>query len=70
VAVDESATQAERNIAYKRVREELDGLIVLSEQAVQVLEKQVARELPATPAAAPQPEGIPVSDPLKRPETR
>src|SRR5690606_11915685 len=29
VAVDESATQAERNVAYKRVREELEGLIVL-----------------------------------------
>ncbi|CAH0123363.1 hypothetical protein [Microbacterium sp. Bi121] len=54
VAVDESATQAERNIAYKRVREELDGLIVLSEQAVEVLEKQVAREItgPSTAAAA------------------
>jgi hypothetical protein len=52
VAVDESATQAERNIAYKRVREELDGLIVLSEQAVEVLEKQVAREITGPPAAA------------------
>lgn len=52
VAVDESATQAERNIAYKRVREELDGLIVLSEQAVEVLEKQVAREITGPTAAA------------------
>ncbi len=50
VAVDESATQAERNIAYKRVRDELDGLILLSDEAVQVLEKQVARELPAQPS--------------------
>ena len=32
VAVDDSATQAERNVAYKRVREELDGLIVLSDR--------------------------------------
>ncbi|MFE6735943.1 hypothetical protein [Microbacterium sp. NPDC057650] len=68
VAVDESATQAERNVAYKRVREELDGLIVLSEQAVQVLEKQVARELPAhpdaTPAAQPEPERMPLRNPL------
>lgn len=60
VAVDESATQAERNIAYKRVREELDGLIVLSDDAVQVLEKQVAREIaapapPPAPAPAPSP---------------
>lgn len=55
VAVDESATQAERNVAYKRVREELDGLILLSDDAVQVLEKQVAREIaaPATAASAP-----------------
>lgn len=52
-AIDESATQAERNIAYKRVREELDGLIVLSDDAVQVLEKQVAREITATPMAPP-----------------
>jgi hypothetical protein len=56
VAVDETATQAERNIAYKRVREELDGLIVLSEEAVQVLEKQVAREITSKPNAAPDPE--------------
>ena len=52
VAVDESATQAERNVAYKRVREELDGLILLSDDAVTVLEKQVAREI-AAPAAPP-----------------
>lgn len=50
VAIDESATQAERNVAYKRVREELDGLILLSDEAVEVLEKQVAREI-----AAPEP---------------
>ncbi|MEW2462282.1 hypothetical protein AB0872_16470 [Microbacterium sp. NPDC047426] len=75
VAVDESATQAERNVAYKRVREELDGLILLSDEAVTVLEKQVARELPAAPAAPastpeaqaePEPERIPVADPLHR----
>ncbi len=49
VAVDESATQAERNIAYKRVRDELEGLILLSDEAVEVLEKKVARELPSAP---------------------
>lgn len=79
VAVDESATQAERNVAYKRVREELDGLILLSEDAVTVLERQVARELPAHPTAAPsptsaaeaapadapEPERIPIADPLR-----
>lgn len=47
VAVDESATSAERHAAYKRVRQELDGLISLSDEAVQVLEKKVAPELGA-----------------------
>ncbi|MBO0981188.1 hypothetical protein [Microbacterium sp. SD291] len=55
VAIDDSATQAERNVAYKRVREELDGLILLSDDAVQVLEKQVAREISA-PEPARRPE--------------
>ncbi|WP_426622328.1 hypothetical protein [Microbacterium sp. As-52] len=78
VAVDESATQAERNVAYKRVREELDGLILLSDDAVTVLEKQVARELPAqaststdastgaapAPAPAAEPQPLPITDPL------
>lgn len=53
VAVDESATQAERNVAYKRVREEIDGLIVLSDEAVEVLEQKVAGELPASRPAPP-----------------
>ncbi|WP_449407263.1 hypothetical protein [Microbacterium maritypicum] len=78
VAVDESATQAERNVAYKRVRDELDGLILLSDEAVQVLEKQVARELPAQPAAAAsdptpaaaEPERIPVAEPKQTPPQR
>lgn len=47
IALDDSATQAERQLAYKRVRDELDGLILLSDDAVQVLEKQVAGELSA-----------------------
>lgn len=57
VAVDESATQAERNVAYKRVRDELDGLILLSDEAVEVLEKQVARELPSASAQPDSAEG-------------
>lgn len=74
VAVDESATQAERNVAYKRVREELDGLILLSDDAVTVLEKQVAKELPMRAAApgpidvsapTPEPERMPIADPLR-----
>ncbi|MFS0894954.1 hypothetical protein [Microbacterium sp. 179-I 3D3 NHS] len=64
VAVDESATQAERNVAYKRVREELDGLILLSDDAVTVLEKQVARELPQRPAGS-EPQPTPVAEPLR-----
>lgn len=71
VAVDESATQAERNIAYKRVREEFDGLILLSDDAVEVLEKQVARELPSapsmTPPPAPTPDPVPVQSPTRLP---
>lgn len=71
VAVDESATQAERNVAYRRVRDELEGLILLSDEAVQVLEKQVARELTApaseataasdaAPASTAEPERMPL----------
>ncbi|OCG76362.1 hypothetical protein [Microbacterium sediminis] len=44
-AVDTSATAAERQVAYKRVREELDGLIALSDGAIEVLEKKVAPEI-------------------------
>ncbi|WP_431074775.1 hypothetical protein [Microbacterium phyllosphaerae] len=63
VAVDESATQAERNIAYKRVRDELEGLILLSDEAVQVLEKQVARELPAQATSPAAPASVPAPEP-------
>jgi len=55
VAVDDAATPAERQIAYKRVREELEGLIVVSDEAITVLEEKVALPLDAkasdTPAA-------------------
>jgi len=50
VAVDQAATPAERQLAYKRVREELDGLISLSDEAVTELERKVALQLP--PASA------------------
>ncbi|WP_309127321.1 hypothetical protein [Microbacterium sp.] len=59
VALDESATRAERQVAYKRVRDELDGLIVLSDDAVDVLEKKVAGELTTGADAAPH---APASD--------
>ena len=69
VAIDQAATPAERQIAYRRVREELDGLILLSDGAIEVLESQVMLEIttgsdapasaeadPAvTPSAAPAP---------------
>lgn len=58
VATDQAATPNERQLAYRRVREELDGLIWLSDEAVDVLEKQVALELPrgpGTPASPPEP---------------
>ncbi|MFI8592864.1 hypothetical protein ACIGCK_00310 [Microbacterium sp. NPDC078428] len=51
VAVDQAATPAERQLAYRRVREELDGLISVSDEAIDVLEKRVALEL--TSAAEP-----------------
>nr|WP_314842172.1 hypothetical protein [uncultured Microbacterium sp.] len=69
VAIDESATQAERNIAYKRVRDELEGLILLSDEAVEVLEKQVARELPsASDARTPEPGHTPKPENTPEPE--
>ena len=46
VAVDQAATPSERQVAYKRVREELNGLIALSDEAIDVLETKVALELP------------------------
>jgi hypothetical protein len=55
VAVDQAATPNERQVAYRRVRQELDGLIWLSDEAVENLEKKVARELPR-PASGTPPE--------------
>ena len=49
VAVDGGATPAERQVAYKRVREELDGLIVVSDDAITILEERVALPLDAHP---------------------
>ncbi|WP_457099850.1 hypothetical protein [Microbacterium sp. P5_E9] len=57
VAIDQAATPAERQLAYRRVREELDGLISVSDEAIVVLEKQVSLELTTgpTPQTAPAP---------------
>ena len=54
IAVDQAATPAERQVAYRRVREELDGLISLSDEAIEVLEGKVSLEL--TTGAVAQPE--------------
>ena len=50
IAIDQAATPAERQVAYRRVREELDGLISLSDDAIEVFETKVALALPASPA--------------------
>jgi hypothetical protein len=52
IAVDQAATPAERQVAYRRVREELDGLISLSDEAIEVLEGKVSLEL--TTGSVPQ----------------
>lgn len=67
VAVDQAATPAERRLAYKRVREELDGLLALSDEAVDVLKKKVALQLPAARedgSEPPAPAARPEQDPL------
>ncbi|MDQ2689631.1 MAG: hypothetical protein M3Y29_05095 [Chloroflexota bacterium] len=73
VAIDQAATPAERQVAYRRVRQELDGLISLSDGAIEVLEKKVALELTTgatptedAPRAAPQP--APEPAPEQKPE--
>ncbi|KAA9089336.1 hypothetical protein [Microbacterium radiodurans] len=49
VAIDEAATPAERRTAYERVRAELDGLIAVSDEAMERLAERSALQLP--PAA-------------------
>lgn len=59
VAVDQAATPAERQLAYRRVREELDGLLSLSDDAIDVLEQKVALELSAgTPTGTAESAGV------------
>lgn len=73
IAVDEAATPAERQVAYRRVREELDGLISLSDEAIEVLEAKVTLELTtgrqpvATDAAAPRAKDEPPTAPPQTP---
>lgn len=83
VAIDEAATPAERQLAYRRVREELDGLISISDEAIEVLENKVMLELgpvtsttttgtdaaPPPRAEAPAaPEPEPIAEPLPAPK--
>lgn len=70
VALDESATQAERQVAYRRVRDEIEGLIVLSDEAVEVLEKKVAGEITRGPDAPRERDARPQAEPEARPERR
>lgn len=65
IAIDQAATPAERQLAYRRVRQELDGLISLSDEAIVVLEEQVALEI--TAAADPAPEPLPIRRPEQWP---
>lgn len=46
VAVDDAATPAERRTAYERVRAELDGLIAVSDAAMDRLAEKAALQLP------------------------
>lgn len=67
IAVDQAATPAERQLAYKRVREELDGLISLSDEAIEVLEIKVALELDAPGSRDAGPAPAPAQEPASRP---
>jgi hypothetical protein len=69
VAVDEAATPAERQLAYRRVRQELDGLISLSDEAVEVLEKKVALELTTGPTPAAPRQSPPSASTAQDPAT-
>lgn len=81
IAIDQAATPAERQLAYRRVRQELDGLISLSDEAIVVLEEQVALQITtgsdadaapeasasAAPPAAPAATPAPEPLPVQRP---
>ncbi|MFT4221004.1 MAG: hypothetical protein QM611_10865 [Microbacterium sp.] len=83
VAIDQAATPAERQVAYRRVREELDGLISLSDDAIEVLEQKVALELttgaspvvdaagapPQPRLAPPRPPAAPAEPPAPQPKS-
>ncbi len=62
VAIDEAATPAERQLAYRRVREELDGLLAISDEAIDVLEQKVMLEL--GPSTSETTATVPTAPPL------
>jgi hypothetical protein len=51
IVVDDAATAAERQVAYRRARRELDGLIVLPDATVTSLEEKVVGALGVRPDA-------------------
>ncbi|WP_104118000.1 hypothetical protein [Arthrobacter sp. B1805] len=53
VAIDDAATAAERQTAYRRARRELDGLIVLPDATITSLEEKVAGAISARPEPTP-----------------
>ena len=55
IAIDQAATPAERQVAYRRVREELNGLISLSDEAIEVLEAKSSLELTTGASAQSRP---------------
>lgn len=62
MAVDDASTQAEKQLAYSRARKELDGLLVLPEEAIAALEQRIqAQLLPGT---------TPVAEPILRVQPR
>lgn len=67
IAIDESATAAERQVAYRRVRQEIDGLIVLSPESISILESKVGREIGSGVTGAATAEPAPEADPLRPP---
>ena len=53
IVVDDAATASERQLAYRRARRELDGLIVLPDATVTSLEEKVAGSLGPRPEPTP-----------------
>lgn len=81
MAVDDASTQAERQLAYGRARKELDGLLVLPDEAVAALELRVQAQispvlnlpvpnLPVPNPLLPNHNGAPETEPALKPMPR